>query len=318
LSAPSCVRVDAGGNLYISDSGNSVIREVNAAGIITTIAGKGGQFESGGDGGVATSAQLNSPAGIAVDPAGNVYIADQGNMAVREVAVSGMPMSFTSTAVGSISNQQTISVVNTGNEPLTFASLTISPDFQQQSSGAIDCVATLSLGAGTSCSIAVVFAPQADGNLSGNLAFTTNSLNVPATQVQIQLSGAANGPAGSDPVLNATTLSFGNDGTSGAQTVTLSNPGSTAIAFAGISLSGSDFVVKSTTCGSTLAANNSCNVVINFTPTATGLRTAFLNLTEQGPQVVFEHDDGSLDDGGGCALCEAPRRRAGGAAGAGA
>ncbi|HEX4773046.1 MAG TPA: hypothetical protein VH351_19590 [Bryobacteraceae bacterium] len=74
LSEPTAVRLDAGGNVYIAESGNSVVRKVDPTGTITTIAGVGGQFGSSGNGSAANSAKLNNPGGIAVDAAGKVYI----------------------------------------------------------------------------------------------------------------------------------------------------------------------------------------------------------------------------------------------------
>ena len=84
LNGPQAVAVDASGNLYINDEVNSRIRKVTAAGTISTIAGNGAQGYTG-DGGAATSAELNSPFGIKVDSAGNVYISDLANFVVREV-----------------------------------------------------------------------------------------------------------------------------------------------------------------------------------------------------------------------------------------
>ena len=86
LSSPGGAVVDTHGNLYIADSTNNVIREVAAGtGIITTIAGNGIAGYSG-DGGFATSAELNDPDGVAVDSDGNVYIADSFNNVIRMVA----------------------------------------------------------------------------------------------------------------------------------------------------------------------------------------------------------------------------------------
>ncbi len=83
--------LDTAGNLYIADMGNNAIRKVNAStGVITTIAGNGTQGYSG-DGSAATKASLYAPTGVAVDSAGNVYIADSGSNTVRKVtAASGV------------------------------------------------------------------------------------------------------------------------------------------------------------------------------------------------------------------------------------
>ncbi len=86
LSNPYGVAVDAGGNVYIADTGNYVIREVSAStGYISTIAGNGTSGYSG-NGGPAASAQLSSPVRIAVDASGDVYVVDSANDVVREVS----------------------------------------------------------------------------------------------------------------------------------------------------------------------------------------------------------------------------------------
>ncbi len=89
LSRPWGVAADRAGDLYIVDYGNNVIRKVAANGSIATVAGNGGYGYSG-DGGLATSAQLKNPLGVAVDAAGNLYIADSNNEAVRKVDVHGI------------------------------------------------------------------------------------------------------------------------------------------------------------------------------------------------------------------------------------
>jgi len=85
LNGPSGLVVDGSGDLYISDYSNNRVRMVNlATGIITTVAGTGTAGYNG-DGVLATSAELDTPAGLAVDGGGNLYIVDGGNHRVREV-----------------------------------------------------------------------------------------------------------------------------------------------------------------------------------------------------------------------------------------
>jgi sugar lactone lactonase YvrE len=82
--SPYGVAVDAGGNLYVADTNNNVIRKVSIAGTISTVAGMGVPGFSG-DGGMATSAELNAPLGIAVATSGNLYISDNNNERIRWV-----------------------------------------------------------------------------------------------------------------------------------------------------------------------------------------------------------------------------------------
>lgn len=85
LAAPAQIAYDAAGNLYIADLNDNVIRRVDLAGIVTTVAGTGEQGFAG-DGGAAASALLDSPAGVAVDASGNIYIADTHNQRIRKVS----------------------------------------------------------------------------------------------------------------------------------------------------------------------------------------------------------------------------------------
>ena len=88
LYNPASVAVDSAGNVYISDTDNQRIRKVDSTGTITTIAGTG-EVGFSGDGGPAVEAELRNPYGVAVDSAGNVYIADAGNQRIRKVDSTG-------------------------------------------------------------------------------------------------------------------------------------------------------------------------------------------------------------------------------------
>ena len=90
LWAPMAVAVDGAGNLYIADSSNGRIRKVTTAGIISTVAGGAALPIYSGDGGPAVGAGIFLPGGVAVDTAGNLYIADIGNNRIRKVNSGGI------------------------------------------------------------------------------------------------------------------------------------------------------------------------------------------------------------------------------------
>jgi sugar lactone lactonase YvrE len=92
------VTLDGAGNLYIADGDNNRIRRVDPAGIITTIAGTGAKGFAG-DNGPATRAQLSNVGGVAVDAAGNIYIADSSNGRVRRIDTKGIITTVAGTGV---------------------------------------------------------------------------------------------------------------------------------------------------------------------------------------------------------------------------
>jgi sugar lactone lactonase YvrE len=86
FNLPSRLETDAGGNLYVTDTGNSAVRRVTPGGVVSTVAGNGtcGRLD-----GIGTAAQFCAPRGIALDRSGNLWVADSGSHTVRRIAPSG-------------------------------------------------------------------------------------------------------------------------------------------------------------------------------------------------------------------------------------
>jgi sugar lactone lactonase YvrE len=82
------VAVDSAGNVYVGDSGNNTIRKVTPAGVVTTLAGLAGS--AGSADGTGSGARFSDPFGVAVDGAGNIYVADRGNDTIRRVTPEGV------------------------------------------------------------------------------------------------------------------------------------------------------------------------------------------------------------------------------------
>jgi uncharacterized protein (TIGR03437 family) len=132
---PVAVAVDSIGSVYVTD-GSSRVRKISANGLIATIAGNGTQGYSG-DGGSASGARLSAPAGLAVAPNGNVYVADSNNNAVRalqpsagSIAVSAI-VNGASNLVGAIAPGEVVVLYGSGLGP---ANLT---QFQLGSNGLV-------------------------------------------------------------------------------------------------------------------------------------------------------------------------------------
>lgn len=179
LAKPTAVRVDLSGNLYIADTNNQRIRQVNPQSggtSITTIAGTGEQ-SFGGVSGPLTGAILNAPKGITTDVAGDVVIADTLNQRLR--AGTDPTLIFASGGIGVASSAQTVNLTNSGSRPLTVSSIAFSGPFSATTTGSCSS-APITLAAGASCSENIQFVPVAVGAAKGAVVFG-GAGNVPQT-----------------------------------------------------------------------------------------------------------------------------------------
>ena len=174
FNAPSSLTVDAGGSLYISDTGNNVIRRVSGdpRHIITTVAGTSIPGYSG-DNEAATSAKLNAPGSLIFDLTGVLTFVDSENIAIREITTIPAGLSFPQTAAGS-SATATISVSNIGNEPLHLRTISYPPNFAAGQGGS--CSITSPLAGGQSCTLAITYTPSIGGATSGTVNIQSDNL----------------------------------------------------------------------------------------------------------------------------------------------
>lgn len=102
IAAPRGVAVDSAGNVYIADTDNHRIRKVEPSGNISTVAGNGTGMYSG-DGGPATTAQLNGPTWVALDTQGNLFVADANNNRIRKILTNGNIITIAGNGTGDFS-----------------------------------------------------------------------------------------------------------------------------------------------------------------------------------------------------------------------
>jgi sugar lactone lactonase YvrE len=309
------IATDAAGNLFIADTGNNVVRRVDASTlIITTVAGNTSILSNGrpaagygGDGGPATSAQLSGPFGVFVDPAGNLLIAETGNGVIRRVDAKTQ---IITTVAG---NQALAGGFSGDNGPALTAALSAPRGLT------LDAYGNLYFSEEGNYRVRMVNAVTGFiTTLAGNGAFTFAGDGGPATNASLwpYLTGLTTlGPGNSGDiqvlVMDGTSgrvrvitippvpavfltpaagLIFGNEtvGTSNTpQFFTIANSGTGTLNITNVVLTGTDitdFTISSGgTCPGTsfnLAPTASCTIAVTFVPFAAGTRLATVTFTD--------------------------------------
>jgi len=304
LDSPFALAFDSSGDLYFSDNADQTVRKIDAtSGVLITVAGS---YTDGcgysGDMGLATSAQLNDPIGLTLDPAGDLFIADQGNNLVREVSPStGIITTFAGDAT-MVSSSACITYAAGGyagdNGPAASAQL------NDPEGLATDAAGNLYIADSSNYVVRKVSA--------ANGIITTVGGTHTGSQQNSGVGGAAN-LAGLGYIQDVTVDSSGNfyladrnsnaidevtpatgivnfatatvNTTSSAIDVVVTNDGNAALDLSAVSFGSSSTFNASgadTSCTSstTLTTGQSCTLGIEFAPTATGALTGALQLTD--------------------------------------
>ena len=231
-SQPTGIFFDALGDMYIADKTNFRVRKVEAAtGIITTVAGDGTPFASGGDGGPATSAQICLPADVFVDGAGDLYIAGECGHRIRKV--EGVPPSANVTvsvpAVTATYNQALVIPVSIDNATgIISGELTVEYDTDLLTFSSVSSTGTLTDGwsvesnteAGSGPSLEKILIATAVGQSAAfgaqtliNINFTVNDVRVPASSALALSDVVLNNGTPANVTIDGSVTLVGNDGT---------------------------------------------------------------------------------------------------------
>ena len=215
----------------------------------------------------------------------DVFVAKVSGLAQPVASLSVPGLDFLSLDVGFTSAPKTVTLTNNGDALLTITSIDTSGDYGETHP---TCGATLAAGA--SCTVDVTFTPTATGPRAGALTITDDAPGSPHT---LALSGTGTAPGVS---LTPPSVSFPDqlvNTTSGPQTVTLQNTGSSPLTITSIVLASTDFALTTPNpCGAlpaTLAAGATCTLTVTFTPTTTDVRHGAVTITDNAlgsPHVV--------------------------------
>ncbi len=210
------------------------------------------------------------------DSAGTHVIALGGTGNVPGVSLLSPNLTFGSQVVNTTSGAQMVTLTNSGTSDLTISSVTAAGDFSESDT----CVTTLA--STTACTISITFTPAVTGTRNGTITIAS-----PLGTYVISLAGTGNAPG---VQLSSASLTFGSQTvgtTSGSQTLTLTNAGSSDLAISSLMASGDFSTSDNCVSGSPVPAGNTCTISVTFAPQAVGLRSGSVVITDSaGTHVV--------------------------------
>ncbi len=314
LCSPSGIVADSSSNLWVSDSGNNRVLEYNAG--FTTgatanrVFGQDGSFTSSECNFGAASVSAGSlciPNGVALDSAGNLYVADTNNNRVLDYKRPLSPSSPTATPTAAPTTSmsvtaslsfgnvtigaavtKTLTVHNTGTTTPLVISAATSSDSEYALSGTGTCGSIpVTVAPKLSCTLAVAFMPNGIGAHSATLTLRDDATGSPQS---VTLSGSGV----TTMTVSPTSYAFGTekDGSLKTKLITVHNDQSISVSLSeGMSgANAGDFQVTGGTCTSTLNAKTSCTLIVTYAPTVTGTESATLTVTDSpdplGPYTV--------------------------------
>jgi hypothetical protein len=208
------------------------------------------------------------------------------NLSVSNLNFGNQLLQTTSTA-------QTVTLNNSGNTLLNVTSVAVTGANAGDFSETDTCGSPVA--AGSYCTIAVLFTPSITGSRTASISITDNAAGSPQ---MVSLNGTGTAPVVS---ISPTSMTFGSQtvgAPSAPETVTVNNTGNSALSITSITITGanaSDFS-ETDTCGTSVAAGGNCTMSLTFTPSASGIRTASVTITDNAsgsPQTVSLSGNGS-------------------------
>lgn len=286
LYTPFGVASDSAGNIYIADYGNQVIRKIDSSGDISTFAGNGTKGYSG-DGGPATAAELTGPYNVWADAAGDVYVTTATGYTVRMIDTGGIIHTIAGTGTAGVPGNGVLATSTTLDSPRDYINDGLGNGYEVDESSHtirwIDRNGILNLIAGTTSKSGFLGdgGPATAGKLyypygiaidSSNNLYIADASNYRIRRLSLN-TGMPSTAVGSSQTQNLFVQSSAVV-TASAAVVTPSTPAEFALGL----LSGCAL-------GSPLAANTPCTVPVTFQPTAPGVQTAQLAITDASGNV---------------------------------